>query len=79
MATLYATADQVRREALQLDPIRVLITVLLVVPFVLGWSARIVWVLVALLWTGASLGWRTAAEQVEARQVDARLAAARGG
>lgn len=78
MATLYATAGHVYKESLKVDPVKVLLTLLLVVPFILGWMARIVWVLVALLWTGTALGWRTAAGQIEARQVDARLAAARG-
>lgn len=71
MATLYASADRVRREAAQLDPVKALLTVLLVVPFVLGYAVRLVWVVVALLWTGGVVGWRTAAEHIEARRTDA--------
>lgn len=72
MATLYATADQVYRESIKLDPMKVFLTLLLVIPFVIGWSARVVWVLIALLWTGVALGWKTASGQIDLRQAAAR-------
>lgn len=72
MATLYASTEAIRREAAQLDPVKVFLTLLLVVPFVLGWTLRFAWVAFSLLWTGAVQGWRTAAEQIEARQNAAR-------
>lgn len=57
-------ADQVREESRQLDPVKVLLTLLMVLPFVLGWSAAKVvagcWTVVAWLWTAAVVGWRSA-------------------
>lgn len=72
MATLYASVDQVRREAAQLDPLKVLVTLLLIVPFVLGYAVRLAWVVLALLWTGSVIGWRTATTQIEARRTESR-------
>jgi len=67
MTTLNATADAIRSEARQLDPLKVLVTLIALVPFLLGWTARIVWVLISLLWGGAVVGWKTAHGQIEAR------------
>lgn len=57
-------ADEVRAEARELDPVRVLLTLLMVVPFVLGWTvAKIVrafWFVTAFAWTAVIVGWRTA-------------------
>lgn len=57
-------ADQVREESRQLDPVKVILTLLMVVPFVLGWIASQVcrgsWTVLAWLWTAAVVGWRTA-------------------
>lgn len=57
-------ADQVRQESRQLDPVKVLLTLLMVPFFVLGWSAaqvvRVCWTLVAWTWTAAVVGWRSA-------------------
>jgi hypothetical protein len=57
-------AEQVRAEARDVDPVRVLLTVLAVVPFVLGWVAgalvRVVWALLAWSWAAAVVGWRMA-------------------
>jgi hypothetical protein len=59
-----AVADEVRAEAAKIDPVRVVITLLMVVPFVLGWLAaqtvRASWVVVSWLWAAAVVGWRTA-------------------
>jgi hypothetical protein len=67
-AAVFAKADrmaeQVREESRQLDPVKVVLTVLMVVPFALGWTvgivARGVWLVVAWTWTAAVVGWRTA-------------------
>lgn len=57
-------ADEIRAEARNLDPVRVLLTVLMVVPFVLGWlagqAARAVWVVGSFVWVSAVVGWRVA-------------------
>lgn len=70
--SIYASTAKIRAEAAQLDPLKVLITLLLIVPFMLGWAARIVWVVIALMWTGGVHGWRTAQAQIAAREADAR-------
>lgn len=59
-----AVAEQVRQEARQLDPAKVAATLLMVVPFALGWLAaqtvRAVWVATSWMWTALVVGWRTA-------------------
>ena len=64
-----AVADKVRDEQRQLDPVRVLLTLLMVVPFVLGWTvaklAGVLWLVVSYLWTSAVVGWRTARGEVD--------------
>ena len=58
------TAEQVRAEARELDPAKVVLTLLMVVPFVLGWLAgmvvRAAWTVLAWTWTAAVVGFRTA-------------------
>lgn len=71
-SSLYASTAQIRAEAAKLDPLKVLITLVLIVPYILGWTARIVWILIALLWTGGVYGWRKAQAQIEAREAAAR-------
>lgn len=71
-SSLYASTAKIRTEAAQLDPLKVLVTLVLIVPYILGWTARIVWILIALLWTGGVHGWRTAQAQIEAREAAAR-------
>lgn len=70
MTTLEGTADAIRAEASKLDPLKVLVTLIALIPFLLGWSARIVWVLVSLLWGGAVVGWRKATEQIDDRSAE---------
>jgi len=57
-------ADDVRAEARRIDPAKLLLTVLFVVPFVLGWLAavtvRACWTAVSWTWAAVVVGWRTA-------------------
>lgn len=57
-------ADQIRAESRNLDPARVLLTLLMIVPFVAGWLAaqtcKAAWVVLAFVWTSAVVGWRMA-------------------
>lgn len=57
-------ADQVSAESKTLDPAKVALTLLMVVPFVLGWTVgqvfRAVWAVLAWVWTAAVVGFRTA-------------------
>jgi len=68
VVTLYANTRQIREEAAQLDPVKVLITLVLIVPFLLGFTARFVWVALALCWTGVFHGWRTATDTLNSRK-----------
>lgn len=58
------TADQVREEARRLDPAKVLLTALLLLPFALGWLAgalvRAVWAVLSTTWAALAVGFRTA-------------------
>lgn len=57
-------ADQVRAEARQLDPARVLLTLLMVPFVVVGWlsgkTVAAVWFVASFAWTAAVVGWRMA-------------------
>lgn len=61
------TADQIREESRQLDPVRVLLTLAMVLPLVVGWSARkvflVVWTCFSWTWTAVVVGWRMAGPQ----------------
>ena len=58
------TVHKVRAEARDLHPSDVLLTVLMVLPFLIGWLigqvSRGVWTIVAWIWTAGVVGWRTA-------------------
>lgn len=64
MTTLTAITDRVRDESRDLDPARVLLTIVAVIPFALGWlvgvAARALWIVVAWAWAAAVVGFRTA-------------------
>lgn len=57
-------SDQVRAEAQRIDLRRVLLTLAMVIPFVLGWLAgavvRVTWLVISWTWAAAVVGWRTA-------------------
>jgi hypothetical protein len=57
-------AEKVREESRRLDPAKVALTLLMVLPYVLGWTARkickLVWLVVSVLWTAMVVGWRDA-------------------
>ncbi|HVQ96124.1 MAG TPA: hypothetical protein VMU51_34205 [Mycobacteriales bacterium] len=59
------TVSQIEEEAARLDPVRVVLTLLAVVPFVVGWLVRkatvAAWVVLSWAWTAALVGWRLAA------------------
>jgi hypothetical protein len=52
--------EQVRAEARELDPMRVLQTLLLAIPFALGWLAGTLWTGADWAWTAIVVGFRTA-------------------
>lgn len=61
------TVEAVRAEAKQLDPAKVALTLLMVLPFVIGFVAKktvgVVWLVVSWLWTAALVGWRAAGKE----------------
>ncbi|MGW5259679.1 hypothetical protein ACWEQG_01810 [Microbispora sp. NPDC004025] len=58
MVTLSIPMEQIREEARQLDPVRVLLAVL-VAPFLaVGWTARAVWTLLTLAYAAVKVGWQ---------------------
>jgi hypothetical protein len=65
MTTLYANADAIRAEARELDPVKVLLTLVLLPFFVVGFSARFAWVVISMVWTGCVYGWRVASKRVD--------------
>ena len=59
-----AMTDQVRAEARRIDPAKVVLTALFLIPFVLGWLAaqtvRACWAVISWTWAAVVVGWRTA-------------------
>lgn len=68
VSAVYDQVTSIRTEAAKLDPFKVFITLFLLPFFLVGWSVRMVWVVIALAWAGAAHGWRSASKQIEARQ-----------
>jgi hypothetical protein len=61
---LSRTVDQIDAESRQLTPSRVALTLLFVLPFVIGWlvgmTVRALWVTLAWVWTAGVVGFRAA-------------------
>lgn len=59
-----AVREQVRVEVRRVDPAKALLTVLALVPFLLGWLAaqtvRACWAVISWTWAAVVVGWRTA-------------------
>lgn len=72
MATLYASADQIRARAAQLDPVKVLIALIGAPFFALFYVARFVWLAVSLVLASGLVGWEAADRSIGARRADAR-------
>ena len=69
MTSIAAHVEAARRERAKLDPATVALTLLMVVPFVIGWVVRkivaVFWLVGSWLWTSAVVGWRAAAPKRE--------------
>lgn len=65
MTTLEATLVQVRAARAGIDPARVFLTVLMVLPWLVGWTLRkvvvVTWWAVSYLYAAGQVGWRAAA------------------
>jgi len=57
---MHTALERIDAEARQLDPARVLLTILAAIPFVIGWLLGKAWLVLAWLWTAAVVGWREA-------------------
>jgi hypothetical protein len=75
MATLYASADAVRARAASLDPVKVLVALVGLVPFLVFFAARVVWFLASLLIAAGMEGWDAAGRRVPVPRADGQ----RGG
>lgn len=61
MAVLGIPVDSIRTEARELRPSRALLTVLFLIPFVLGWLVGAAWTAAAWLWAATVAGYRQGA------------------
>lgn len=52
--------ERIDTEARKLDPVKVLLTVIATIPFVLGWLVGKAWLVLAWLLTAARVGWQEA-------------------
>jgi hypothetical protein len=68
MVTLYANADAIRARARTLDPVKVAVTLIGLLPFLLFWVARFIWFALSLLIAAGAEGWDTAGRQMAARR-----------
>jgi len=63
-------ADEVRAESERVDLARLLLTLLFLVPFVLGWLAAMAWTAATWLWAAGLVGYRTARRRDDGRTGD---------
>lgn len=65
LAAFGPVVDRIRERAAAIDPVRVLLTLLAVLPFVLGWSARkvfvLLWLILAHVGAAVVVGWQAGA------------------
>ena len=57
MVTLSIPVGQISEDARRLNPAKVALTILLALPFLIGWVARVVWLALAFLWSAVVYGW----------------------
>ncbi len=58
--SFYADLRKVREEAARLDFVRSMLSVIGIIPIVLGFTARVLWMAPAFLWVSVMWGWRRA-------------------
>ncbi|MCU1659305.1 MAG: hypothetical protein JWO57_3961 [Pseudonocardiales bacterium] len=69
---VYASSDAIRTRAARLDPVKVLITVLSVLPYLVFGFARVVWFVLSLLIAAGMEGWDAAGRSIDTRRTEAR-------
>lgn len=72
MTTLYASADAIRARAKGLDPLKVLVVLVGVVPWLLGFALRLVWLAVSVLIAAGLEGWESSGRRIGAARTDPR-------
>ncbi len=60
---LSVPVEQISTQARQADPVRVLLTLIAVIPFIVGWSAGKAWLALAWLCTAVRVGWQQARQE----------------
>jgi hypothetical protein len=61
--------DEITERARQARPAHALLTALTFIPFLLGWTARQIWVGLTFTWTAVRVGWRAAGQDDERDQL----------
>lgn len=72
MVTLYASASAVQARARQLDPVKVLVVLISVVPWLLFAALRVVWFAVSILIAAGLEGWDAAGRRLPAGRTESR-------
>lgn len=72
MTTVIATADRVRARAGQIDPVKLLVVLVSVVPWLLFAAARVVWLVLSLLIAAGLEGWDAADRAIDTSRVGVR-------
>jgi hypothetical protein len=67
VATLYASANVIQARAKTLDPVKVLITLVSLLPFLVFYVARFVWLVASLLIAAGMEGWDSASRRIAAQ------------
>lgn len=70
--SVYTDVTKIRMDAAALHPGRALLTLVAIVPILLGFVLRFAWMVPAFLWSSAVYGWRQADAQVKTFQPAAR-------
>lgn len=66
--TALAITDRIRKDALAVDPIRVVLFVVLLPFLLLGWTVRLVGYILAFAWIAAKAGYGDAGQWLEERE-----------
>lgn len=62
--------ERIEQRARQARPGKALLTLLVTVPFAVGWAARKVWLGAAFMWLAVGTGWREAGDAAPAAARD---------
>lgn len=60
MTTLTIPVEKIDAEARKLDPAKAIATVVMLIPFLIGWFLGKVWLVLTWMWAAGLVGWREA-------------------